>query len=81
MLSASLYRDPAVDVHYPDARCQCAAGPVYDFQLREFVNGTLHVYRFCKCCGARARSPVKRETIGIAKWRELLVESGREVSP
>ena len=36
MLSASLYRDPAVDVHYPDARCQCAAGPVYDFQLREF---------------------------------------------
>lgn len=67
------------DVHYP--HCTCFAGPVYDYDLKEFSNGTLHVYRFCKCCGARARSPVKRETIPFDKWRELLIESGREVVP
>ena len=69
----------APDVHYPDSACHCAAGPVYGYSLREFSNGTLHVYRYCRSCGARARSPVKRETIGIAKWRELLIASGREV--
>ena len=68
-------------VHYPDETCTCFAGPVYDFQLREFSYGTLHVYRYCRCCGPSARSPVKRETIGVAKWRELLRASGREVVP
>ena len=32
-------------------------------------------------CGAVARSPVKRESIPFEKWRELLIESGREVVP
>ena len=59
--------------------CTCLFSPVLDYQLREFRNGTLHVYRYCKRCGRRAQSPVKRETIGIHKWRELLIASGREV--
>lgn len=75
------HRTPSTDVHYPDQSCTCFAGPVYDFTLREFRNGTLHVYRTCKCCGARATSPVKRESIGITKWRELLIAHGREVMP
>ena len=74
-------KNDAPDVHYPDPHCTCAAGPVYDFTLREFSNGTLHVYRFCKSCGARATSPVKRETLPISKWRELLIAHGREVMP
>ena len=73
-------RSPHNDnVHYPDTDCTCAAGPVYDYELREFSNGTLHVYRSCKCCYARSRSPVKRETIGLSKWRDLLIAHGREV--
>lgn len=77
MLSSS----PVTDVHYPDPDCTCFAGPVYDFQLREFTNGSLHVYRVCKCCGARSRSPVKRESIPLSKWRELLLAFGCEVKP
>ena len=65
-----------LDVHYPDHACTCFAGPVYDFKLREFRNGTLHVYRICRCCGATARSPVPRETISRAEWHELLIASG-----
>ena len=68
-------------VHYPDESCNCPVGPVYDFALRQFKNGTLHVYRCCRSCGAVARSPVKRESIPFEKWRELLIESGREVVP
>ena len=74
-----LKTDAQPDVHYPDDSCTCPAGPVYDFMLREFTNKTLHVYRICTCCGARSPSPVKRETINLEKWRELLIESGREV--
>ena len=76
----SLFRSDAPDVHYPDTACTCPAGPVYDFTLREFRNGNpLHVYRYCKRCGTRAQSPVKRESIPFEKWRELLVARGREV--
>ena len=64
------------DVHFPDSACTCYAGPVYDFTLREFSNGTLHVYRFCKTCGTRATSPIKRTSIPLAKWQELLITSG-----
>ena len=62
------------DCHYP--QCSCPAGAVYDFKLREFVNGTLHVYRFCRTCGAVAQSPVKRTSIPFAKWRELCQQEG-----
>ena len=69
--------DTLKKVHFP--KCTCFAGPVYDFQLKNFKNGTLHVYRFCRTCGAIAQSPVKRETVRWAKWRELLIKAGREV--
>lgn len=69
------------NVHFPDKNCTCPVGPVYDFTLKTFSNGTLHVYRYCRCCGARATSPVKRESISLQKWRELLISSGREVAP
>ena len=72
----SLLKSDAPDVHFPDSACTCLAGPIYDWTLREFSNGTLHVYRYCRSCGARARSPVKRETIGLAKWKEILIASG-----
>ena len=65
------------NVHFP--KCTCFAGPVYDFQLKNGKNGTLHVYRFCRTCGVIAQSPVKRETARWAKWRELLIKAGREV--
>ena len=61
-------------VHFPNCISPC--GPVTDYQLREFTNGTLHVYRFCKTCGTRATSPVKRTSIPLAKWQELLIASG-----
>ena len=64
---------------YPN--CICLFEPVLDYQLREFRNGTLHVYRYCKGCGTRAQSPVKRTSIPLPKWRALLKASGREVSP
>lgn len=76
-----LLKPIAHDVQYPDTDCTCFAGPVYDYQLREFRNGSLHVYRICKVCGASSRSPVKRESIGLQKWRELLIASGRQVMP
>ena len=59
-------------VHLP--ACECPCGPVYDYQLKEFSNGTLHVYRFCRSCGERARSPVKRESIPLETWRALCSE-------
>ena len=59
--------------------CTCLFEPVLDYQLREFRNGTLHVFRYCKRCGTRAQSPVKRSSIPLVKWRELLIASGREV--
>lgn len=66
-------------VHFPN--CDCPVGPVIDYQLREFSNSTRHVYRFCKSCGTRATSPVKRTSIPLAKWQELLITSGHlEVS-
>ena len=74
-------RESQTSVHFPDWKCTCPVGPVYDYILKEFSNGTLHVYRYCRCCGARARSPVKRESISLVKWRSLLIESGREVQP
>ena len=78
-MQSPLFSDRGVPtVHQP--KCLCPCGPVYDFQLKEFSNGTLHVYRYCKCCGERAASPVKRQTISLSKWRELLRASGREVS-
>lgn len=66
-------------VHHPN--CNCPAGAVIDYRLREFSNATLHVYRYCRACGKVAQSPVKRESIPRAKWRELLIASGREVMP
>lgn len=70
--------DTLKDGHFPD--CTCFAGPVYDFQIREFANGKpLHVYRFCRCCGNRAPSPLPRTTVSRRQWQELLIESGREV--
>lgn len=60
------------DVHLP--ACLCPCGPVLDYELREFVNGTLHVYRYCRSCGVRATSPVKRTSIPLSKWRELCEE-------
>ena len=74
-----LLRPSLKDVHFPD--CTCFACPIYDVLLRELVsNGNpIDIYRYCRCCGNRARSPVKRETISLHKWRELLIESGREV--
>lgn len=77
-MSPQLFETP-IDVHFP--QCQCPVGPVLDYQLKEFKNGTLHVYRFCKCCHQKARSPVPRTTIPLSKWRELLAASGREVRP
>ena len=59
--------------------CSCPAGPVLDYRLKEFSNKPLSVYAVCRCCGTRARSPVKRESIPLTKWRELLIENGREV--
>ena len=67
------------NVHFPDPACICAAGLVYDFTPRENSNKTLHSSRFCKTCGARAQSPVKRDFVSIAEWLELLIVSGREV--
>lgn len=64
-------------VHFPI--CKCPGGPVVDYRLREFKNGTLHIYKVCTACGVVAPSPVKRETVSLQKWRELLIESGREV--
>lgn len=58
------------DCHIPD--CTCPVGAVVDYQLREFTNGTLHVYPYCRSCGTRAISPVKRETIPLQKWRDLI---------
>ena len=66
-----------IEVHFP--HCKCPVGPVLDYQLREFSNGSLHVYRFCKCCHQKACSPVPRTSIPLSKWRELLIASGREV--
>lgn len=74
-----LRTDAQPDVHFPDNAISCPAGPVYDFELREFSNKTYHVYRVCSCCGARSVSPVKRETISIDIRRERLLKSGREV--
>lgn len=59
--------------------CDCPCGPVHDYQLREFKNATLPVYRYCRACGTRSQSPVPRTTIRLQKWRELLIASGREV--
>ena len=61
-------------VHVPN--CECPCGAVTDYQLKEFKNGTLHVYAYCKSCGTRATSPVKRESIPLTKWKELLIVSG-----
>lgn len=70
--------DTLKNVHFP--KCTClVSGPVYDFQRKIFKNGRLHVYRFCRTCGAIAQSPVKRETARWAKWRELFIKAGREV--
>ena len=72
----------AQPVHFPDTACTCAAGPVYDFQLREFSNGSLHVYRICRTCGARAQSPCPRSHVSsLEKWRQLLMDAGVEVRP
>ena len=66
------------DVHAPDSTR--FAGPVFDFQRKALSNGNpLHVYRYCRCCGNRASSPVKRKTITFAKGREPLIASRREV--
>ena len=65
---------PFASVKFP--KCQCPVGPVVDYQLKEFSNGTLHVYAYCKCCGTRARSPIKRTSIPLHKWKELLITSG-----
>lgn len=65
--------------HYPVCPCPCE--PVYDFKLREFKNGTLHVYRYCKSCGATSQAAVPRTSIRLAKWRQLLTEIGEEVRP
>lgn len=65
---------PPRPCHEP--QCACPVGPVIDYHLREFLDGTLHVYRFCKTCGTRATSPTKRTSIPLSKWKELLITSG-----
>ena len=60
-----------------DPACLCGAG--IDYRLREFSNGTLHLYKVCKACGLMDSFPCKRESVSLAKWRELLTASGREV--
>lgn len=65
-----------------DSDCTCFAEPIHAFQRRELVsNGkTLHVYRYCKFCGAPPQSSVTRETISFLQdWRARLIESRREV--
>lgn len=62
-----------------DPACLCGAG--IDYRLREFSNGTLHLYKVCTACGLFASFPCKRETVSLAKWRELLQRIGREVVP
>lgn len=59
--------------------CDCRAG--IEYRLREFKNGTLHLYKVCTACGLFASFPCKRESISLAKWRELLQRIGREVVP
>ena len=44
--------------------------------LARTYHGTLHVYRSCRTCGTRATSPVKRTSIPLRKWQELLIASG-----
>lgn len=68
------FQRPENAVHSPN--CDCPCGPVNDSQLREFSNGTLHVYRYCRSCGTRATSPVKRESIPLQKWQDFLIASG-----
>lgn len=65
-------------VHYPSCRC---SSHHHDSELKEFRNGTLHGDVVCRPCSRRARSPLKREKIGLEKWRELRLESGQEVMP
>ena len=74
-----LHSRTARTCHVP--QCSCPVGPVVDYQLREFRNGTLHVYPYCRCCGKTAQSPVRRERIPLKKWKELLIEFGQEVKP
>ena len=76
-MSLQPFEDPH-DVHFP--KCPCPVAPVLDFQRQEFKNGSLHVYRFCKTCKRKARSPVPRTSIPLSKWRELLIASGQEVN-
>lgn len=76
-MSLQKFQTPIIDVNFP--QCQCPVGPVLDYQLREFKNGSLHVYRFCRCCGTRATSLVPRTSIPLSKWRELLIANGYPV--
>ena len=62
-----------------DPACLCGAG--IEYRLREFSNGTLHLYKVCTACGLFASFPCKRESVSLAKWRELLQRIGREVVP
>ena len=59
--------------------CECRAG--IDYRLREFSNGTLHLYTVCSACGLMASFPCKRESVSLDLWRELLQRIGREVVP
>ena len=60
-------------VHFPN--CDCACGPVTDYTLREFSNGDpLHVYRYCRTCGKRATSNIKRTSIPLSKWAALCAQ-------
>lgn len=66
-----------LDVHFPNCSCP-VSGRVFDDQLREFSNGTLHAYRYgFGCCGKTAEPPVKRTSISPAKWQELCEETRR----
>ena len=60
----------------------CACGADIGYHLREFSNpNPLHRYQVCIACGLIASFPCKRQTISLAKWRELLQGIGREVVP
>ena len=66
------------DPRFP--QCECYAG--LDQQLKEFSNGSLHVYYVCAECGTRAPSPCPRSHVpSLKKWQELLIEAGLEVRP
>lgn len=62
-----------------DPACLCGVG--VDYRLREFSNGTLHLYKVCKACGLFASFPCKRESVSLDLWCELLQRIGREVMP